>query len=54
MYLDKTIVANSGNAKMQHAEIVANRKRWEAQEKHHETLMGLRYNAAARLVHQRE
>ena len=49
MYLDKTIVANSGNAKMQHAEIVANRKRWEAQEKHHETLMGLRYNAAARL-----
>lgn len=49
LYLDKKIVANSGNAAAQHAEITANRKAFELQEAMFGDRFGVRYNAAARL-----
>ncbi|NCB06367.1 MAG: hypothetical protein EOM69_12720, partial [Clostridia bacterium] len=49
LFLDKTIVANSGNAKSQFDEIVSNRKAWALNEQMHGERLGARYNAAARL-----
>ena len=49
LYLDKTIVANSGNAKAQHQQIVNMRRMFELREESFAREFGMQYNAAARL-----
>lgn len=49
LYLDKKIVANSGNAAAQRKQIVANRDMWANQEERHGSSFGLQFNLAARI-----
>lgn len=49
LYLDKTIVANSGNAAAQHREILTNRQFWEAREARLGEEFGMQVNLAARI-----
>lgn len=49
LFLDKQIVANSGNAKAQHGQIVHTREMWSNQEQRIGDQFGMQYNAAARL-----
>lgn len=49
LYLDKQIVANSGNAKSQHGQIIHTREMWSNQERRIGEQFGMQYNAAARL-----
>lgn len=49
LYLDKQIVANSGNAAAQHREILTNRRLWEAREARLGNEFGMHVNLAARI-----
>lgn len=49
LFLDKTIVANSGNANAQHRQIIQTREMWSNQEQRMADNFGMQYNAAARL-----